>query len=86
MLLIGLISVPFLIAFAAVLLLGHARSWLIAGLALWLAISIYSLVRDCPEDAYECIPVLGVYFASLGLLGWVSGVGAAKLTRQALAR
>lgn len=86
MLLLGLIGLPFAVAFAAVFLLGHARLFLMAGLALWFVISIYFLVRDCPEDAYECLPVLFVYFALVGLLGWASGVGAAKLTRQALAR
>ena len=41
-----------------------------------------ALVVECPDDAYECLPGLGVIFASFVLAGWLVGIGLAAGVRR----
>jgi hypothetical protein len=54
----------------------------LAGLAGWALLSTASLVAECPDDAYECLPGLGVIFASFVLAGWLVGICLAVVVRR----
>jgi hypothetical protein len=54
----------------------------LVGVAAWALFGAYDLVRECPPDAYECLPGLGAIFAGWALLG----IAAVAVVRERRAR
>ena len=81
-LVLGAIVVSLVLALA--LGTGWRRSLglVLVGLAGWALLSMAALVVECPDDAYECLPGLGVIFASFVLAGWLVGIGLAAGVRR----
>ena len=80
------VGVPFAVGFAGALLSGRAKIVLGIGVALWLAVTLFSLLTPCPDNASECYPWLGALLGLWGLAGWVAGVGLATLAQRAAER
>lgn len=82
MLALVLIVAGFIVGLSLALFVG--RGWIrqvavaIAGLLLWSAWSIYSLVVDC-SAGHECTQGLGAFLGLFVLFGWLAGVGVAAL-------